>query len=136
MDAEDEFEHGQGRGEGLAHRLVRFVGRWPFAVALLVFITSWVFWNLLGRPFEPYPLIIGAVLGPVLASLAGLRGPVIIMSQRYQRERDRQRSKVEYLVLTLADRWGHATEVSGGSWRTCMLRPAASRRPRAITAGS
>ncbi len=102
-DAEDEFERGQRASERLAHRVVRLVGSWPFAVGILMFIATWLLVNLLGRPFEPYPIIVLSILGAVLASLAGLQGPIIVMSQRYQRDRDRLRSLHEYQINLKAE---------------------------------
>ena len=102
-DADDEFEQNRGRAETFAHRIVALVGSWPFAVCILVFIASWLIVNILGRPFEPYPIIVLAVLGAVLASLAGIQGPIILMSQRYQRRRDGLRSRHDYRINLKAE---------------------------------
>jgi len=102
-NAEDEFEQGQDLGERFAHRFVGLVGSWPFAIGILVFVGSRILVNLFGRPFEPYPMIMLAGMSAVLASLAGLQGPVIIMSQRYQRKRDRLRAQHEYRINLKAE---------------------------------
>lgn len=102
-DADDEFEQEQRLGERLAHRFVTIVGSWPFTIAVLMFIASWLVVNLLGRPFSPFPMIVLAGLSAVLASLAGLQGPIILMSQRYQRNSDRLRSKNDYRINLKAE---------------------------------
>ncbi len=102
-NTEDEFERETGFSEQLAHRLVATVGSWPFAIGILTFIASWLLINLLGRPFNPYPMVVLAGLSAVLASLAGLQGPIIVMSQRYQHKRDRLRSRNEYRINLKAE---------------------------------
>lgn len=102
-DAEDAFDRGQTPRERFAHRVVALVGSWPFAVGILTFLALWLAVNVLGRPFEPYPMIVLAGMGAVLASLAGLQGPIILMSQRYSRHRDRLRSKHEYQINLKAE---------------------------------
>ena len=50
---------------------------------------------LLGKAFDPYPFIL---LNLILSCLAALQAPVIMMSQNRQEEKDRERSKQDYMV--------------------------------------
>ena len=55
--------------------VARAVASWQFACAVLGFIAVWVGWNVAARPFEPYPVIVFAVISAVLATVAALQGP-------------------------------------------------------------
>ncbi len=101
-DGEDDFE-AERQAEPLVFRLARTFGSWAFLSAILAFLVVWLVVNVVGRPFDPYPVIIFAVTSAVLASLAALQGPIIIMSQRQQRERDRRRARADYRVNLKAE---------------------------------
>lgn len=47
------------------------------------------------RPFDPYPYIL---LNLILSTLAALQAPVIMMSQNRQEEKDRDRSRKDYMI--------------------------------------
>jgi uncharacterized membrane protein len=80
-----------GRGETVAMHLADRVASWPFAIAVLVLIAAWVAWNVAAEPFEPYPVIIFAVISAVLATIAALQGPLVLLTQRRSATRDRAR---------------------------------------------
>jgi uncharacterized membrane protein len=67
------------------------VASWPFAIAVLALIGAWVTWNVAAEPFEPYPVIIFAVISAVLATVAALQGPLVLLTQRRSASRDRAR---------------------------------------------
>lgn len=52
------------------------------------------FW-LANKGFDPYPFIL---LNLLLSCLAALQAPVIMMSQNRQEEKDRERSKQDYMI--------------------------------------
>jgi uncharacterized membrane protein len=52
------------------------------------------------RPFDPYPFIL---LNLVLSCLAAFQAPIIMMSQNRQEEKDRRRSRNDYLVNLKAE---------------------------------
>ncbi|MGH2592139.1 MAG: DUF1003 domain-containing protein [Anaerolineae bacterium] len=66
-------------------------------------LAAWVGVNVLFRPFEPYPIIILAMISAALASLAALEGPIIMMSQRRQIKQDRLRVDSDYRVNLKAE---------------------------------
>ncbi|HUX96674.1 MAG TPA: DUF1003 domain-containing protein [Bacteroidales bacterium] len=65
-----------------------------FAAFLLIWISVNIFW-LSNRGFDPYAFIL---LNLILSSLAAIQAPVIMMSQNRQEEKDRERSKNDYMV--------------------------------------
>lgn len=101
-DGEQEFEV-ENDADRPVFRLARTFGSWPFFVAIFGFLAVWVGVNAIWQPFEPYPVIVFAVTSAVLASMAALQGPIIIMSQRQQRERDRVRARADYRVNLKAE---------------------------------
>ena len=80
-----------GRGEKQAMQIADHVASWPFAVTVLVLIAAWVVWNVVAEPFQPYPVIIFAVISAVLATVAALQGPLVLLTQRRSAVRDRAR---------------------------------------------
>lgn len=85
-------------GQRLADKIASFGGSWRFIIFFGVFIILWIFGNiyfLLNKGFDPYPFIL---LNLILSCLAALQAPVIMMSQNRQEEKDRERSKLDYMV--------------------------------------
>lgn len=85
-------------GQRLADKIASFGGSWKFIIIFGVFILIWIFSNiifLLNEGFDPYPFIL---LNLILSCLAALQAPVIMMSQNRQEDKDRERSKQDYMV--------------------------------------
>ena len=80
-------------GERAAAFLAARVASWAFPLLLVAAIAAWVIWNVASHPFQPYPVIIFAVISAVLASFAALQAPLILMTQRAMAERDRRRDE-------------------------------------------
>jgi uncharacterized membrane protein len=85
-------------GQKIADKVASFGGSWTFIISFGIFILIWisinVFW-LVNKSFDPYPFIL---LNLILSCLAALQAPVIMMSQNRQEEKDRQRSKKDYMI--------------------------------------
>jgi len=85
-------------GQKIADRVASFGGSWTFIISFGVFILIWIstniFW-LVNKGFDPYPFIL---LNLILSCLAALQAPVIMMSQNRQEEKDRNRSKKDYMI--------------------------------------
>jgi uncharacterized membrane protein len=85
-------------GQRIADKVASFGGSWTFIISFGVFILIWisinVFW-LVNKGFDPYPFIL---LNLILSCLAALQAPVIMMSQNRQEEKDRDRSKKDYMI--------------------------------------
>ena len=86
------------KGQKIADLVASFGGSWKFIIGFGVFILFWivlnVFW-LMNRSFDPYPFIL---LNLILSCLAAIQAPVIMMSQNRQEDKDRKRSKNDYMV--------------------------------------
>jgi len=85
-------------GQKLADNIAGFGGSWKFIILFAIFIFVWMLINvvfLLNKAFDPYPFIL---LNLILSCLAALQAPVIMMSQNRQEEKDRERSKQDYMV--------------------------------------
>ncbi|MGV8946082.1 MAG: DUF1003 domain-containing protein [Lutibacter sp.] len=85
-------------GQLMADKMASFGGSWKFITIFSVFILIWIFSNivfLLNKGFDPYPFIL---LNLILSCLAALQAPVIMMSQNRQEEKDRERSKLDYMI--------------------------------------
>jgi len=85
-------------GQRLADKIASFGGSWTFIIIFGVFILIWISSNILflvNKGFDPYPFIL---LNLILSCLAALQAPVIMMSQNRQEEKDRERSKQDYMI--------------------------------------
>lgn len=87
----------------LATRITQGVGSWRFVATIFAGLAIWIAVNVIARPFEPYPTVMLAVISATLGSLAALEGPVILMAQRFQAVRDRERARNEYRVNLRAE---------------------------------
>jgi len=85
-------------GERIADKVASFGGSWTFIISFGVFIFIWIVVNiywLFNKGFDPYPFIL---LNLMLSCLAALQAPVIMMSQNRQEQKDRDRSKNDYMI--------------------------------------
>ncbi len=85
-------------GQKIADKVASFGGSWTFIILFGAFILIWIFINvfwLVNKGFDPYPFIL---LNLLLSCLAALQAPVIMMSQNRQEEKDRDRSKKDYMI--------------------------------------
>ncbi len=90
-------------GQGLADKVASFGGSWKFIILFSVIIFVWIVLNILflaDKGFDPYPFIL---LNLILSCLAALQAPVIMMSQNRQEEKDRERSKQDYMINLKAE---------------------------------
>jgi len=89
--------------ERLADRVAAAIGSWRFSGAVLLALLLWVSANIAFQPFDPFPVIVLAVISAALASLAALQGPILLMSQRRQLKRDRLSAQNDYRVNLKAE---------------------------------
>ncbi|ESU18706.1 hypothetical protein FCR2A7T_21080 [Flavobacterium cauense R2A-7] len=85
-------------GQRVADKVAEFGGSWTFIISFMFFLVVWICLNafiLMNKGFDPYPFIL---LNLILSCIAALQAPVIMMSQNRQEEKDRQRSKNDYMV--------------------------------------
>jgi uncharacterized membrane protein len=104
----DKLEDGEDEGpmtfgQRVADKIATFGGSWTFIISFLGFILVWIGANifiLMNKAFDPYPFIL---LNLILSCLAALQAPVIMMSQNRQEEKDRLRSKNDYMINLKAE---------------------------------
>ncbi|HSO86340.1 MAG TPA: DUF1003 domain-containing protein [Draconibacterium sp.] len=85
-------------GQRIADKVASFGGSWTFIISFGIFIALWISTNvywLVNKGFDPYPFIL---LNLILSCIAALQAPVIMMSQNRQEEKDRERSKKDYMI--------------------------------------
>ena len=80
-----------------ADLIAEFGGSWKFILLSIALILFWIIFNsfILFRGFDPAPY---AMLNLVLAVIAGMQAPIIMMSQNRQGEKDRLRADLDYQV--------------------------------------
>ena len=80
-----------------ADLIAEFGGSWKFIGASIGFIILWIIFNsyILIGGFDPAPY---SMLNLLLAVIAGMQAPIIMMSQNRQGEKDRLRADLDYRV--------------------------------------
>lgn len=85
-------------GQRVADKVASFGGSWTFIISFALFLLLWIIansWLLYSHAFDPYPFIL---LNLILSCLAAIQAPVIMMSQKRQEEKDRERGKQDYMI--------------------------------------
>lgn len=85
-------------GQKMADHVASFGGSWTFIIYFGIFLVIWISINttiLMNKGFDPYPFIL---LNLILSCIAALQAPIIMMSQNRQEEKDRERSKLDYMI--------------------------------------
>jgi len=96
-NANDEEKARLTVADRAADLIAEFGGSWKFIILSIVLIIFWIIFNtfILIRGFDPAPY---AMLNLVLAVIAGMQAPIIMMSQNRQGEKDRLRADLDYKV--------------------------------------
>ena len=95
--AADDLTHGQR----VADRVARVVGGWPFIIVQSCLLILWIGVNIYlaihfhddKRAFDPYPFIL---LNLALSFQAAYTGPIVMMSQNRQNEKDRVAAQCDF----------------------------------------
>jgi len=84
-------------GDRLADAIALLGGSWGFLVGSLALMIAYTLLNigLGGRAWDPYPFIL---LNLILSMVAAIQGPVIMMSQHRQDQKDRLRGELDFEV--------------------------------------
>jgi CRP/FNR family cyclic AMP-dependent transcriptional regulator len=93
-----EMDEQMSFGDRLADRVADFVGSWRFVIYFLLGVALWCVLNIIElvfMPFDPYPFVF---LNLVLALVASLQAPLIMMSQNRAQIKDRLRAEQDYQV--------------------------------------
>lgn len=95
-DVVKEFDDRLTWGQRLADRVAALNGSWTFMLFLLALSALWALANrMLAHPFDGYPYVFFNLL---LALLVALQGPLIMMSQNRQAEKDRAQAANDFNV--------------------------------------
>jgi uncharacterized membrane protein len=82
----------------MADLIAEFGGSWKFIGTAIVLLIGWLLlntWLLHDQGFDPFPYLL---LNFVLAVLAALQAPIIMMSQNRQTEKDRLHADLDYQI--------------------------------------
>ncbi|MDR3592853.1 MAG: DUF1003 domain-containing protein [Negativicutes bacterium] len=107
----EEFQKKSSLGQRVADRVAQVVGSWPFIIIQSAVIAAWMAVNsyLLYKgatqpgffdAWDPYPFIL---LNLVLSFQAAYTGPVVMMSQNRQSEKDRLMAEHDYHINVKAE---------------------------------
>jgi len=99
------------RGQRVADRVAVSVGSWPFIIIQSILLCFWMAFNVylavmehnhpgFLRAWDPYPFIL---LNLVLSFQAAYTGPVVMMSQNRQNEKDRVAAQNDYEINKKAE---------------------------------
>ncbi|HEX3253239.1 MAG TPA: DUF1003 domain-containing protein [Pyrinomonadaceae bacterium] len=96
-NANDEEKARLTLADRAADLIAEFGGSWKFIGVSIALIIFWIIFNsiILVRGFDPAPY---QMLNLVLAVIAGMQAPIIMMSQNRQGEKDRLRADLDYQV--------------------------------------
>ena len=105
------FEKELTRGQHVADLVAKVVGSWPFIICQSIIIIIWLTVNAYlvykvsfdpayFQAWDPYPFIL---LNLVLSFQAAYTGPVVMMSQNRQAEKDRLLAEHDYQVNLKAE---------------------------------
>jgi CRP/FNR family transcriptional regulator, cyclic AMP receptor protein len=95
----EEFERGLSWADRLADKVAELNGSWKFIIFLMAVVGLWFVTNvpgwLMNKPLDAYPY---QFFNLVLAVLVALQGPLIVMSQNRQAEKDRKEAENDFKV--------------------------------------
>ena len=89
-------------GQRVADRVADTIGSWPFIIIQTLILTVWIILNVAAwiNHWDPYPFIL---LNLMLSFQAAYSGPVIMMSQNRQSDKDRIAAEIDHQVNTKAE---------------------------------
>lgn len=89
----ESFDQQLTYGQRIADRVASVVGSWPFIIVQTIILIAWIIANVVlvathrkDTAWDPYPFIL---LNLVLSFQAAYTGPIVMMSQNRQAEKDR-----------------------------------------------
>ena len=91
------------RLERIAVRSADIVGSWPYLLFLLLAIVTWCLANIFMELFQPHPSVMLGYLGTILTIVAVLQGPLILLTQRREANRDRARDIESFYIAQNAE---------------------------------
>lgn len=82
-------------GQRVADSTARVLGSWPFIIGQTIAVAAWIALNVVAwmKHWDPFPFILLNLMFSVQAAYAG---PVLMMSQNRQAERDRYQAQSDF----------------------------------------
>ena len=89
-------------GQRTADAFASLIGSWRFIIFQSILLTIWIILNLVAwfEHWDPYPFIL---LNLALSFQAAFAGPIIMMSQNRQTEKDRIAAQLDYEINVKAE---------------------------------
>jgi uncharacterized membrane protein len=93
-------------GQKAADKVTEITGSWAFIFSLGLLFLAWIIMNTIilikyaQGPFDPYPFVF---LNLVLAGLAVIQAPIIMMSQNREAQKDRIKTEYDYQINKKAE---------------------------------
>ena len=111
VNAALEYEKRMGFGQRIADKMTEAVGSWPFIITQSIILLLWLAANVylaamirlhpgFLKAWDPYPFIL---LNLVLSFQAAYTGPIVMMSQNRQEDKDRVVAHHDYEVNVRAE---------------------------------
>ena len=92
-------------GQKAVDVLTNWVGSWHYILILVAFLLLWMIINtplfLVDESFDPYPFML---LNLIIAAIAAIEVPIILMSQNRQAQRAREREQYDYALDKKSER--------------------------------
>jgi uncharacterized membrane protein len=98
-----EYQDELTTGERFSQKITPFIASWGFVVLFIVFIASWVGYNIQGEikeHFDPFPF---TLLNLFLSCMAALQAPIIMMAQNRLSKREQLRADEDYYTNLKAE---------------------------------
>jgi uncharacterized membrane protein len=98
-NAHEAYAEELGIGQRIAEAVTAVVGGWPFIITQTCILAAWICMNLYlaihwrEKAFDPYPFIL---LNLVLSFQAAYTGPIVMMSQNRQNQKDRLAAQIDF----------------------------------------
>ena len=86
------------QGERAAGWVAANLANWWVPTGIVLLVAIWVMWNWTARPFQPYPVVVLAVISAVLSTVTAAQGPLILLAQRRASMNDRARDEETFRV--------------------------------------
>lgn len=89
--------------EHLADRLAQIIGSWMFIIIFLTAVALYIGYNcglLAVTAFDNYPFVF---LNLLLAIIAAIQAPIILMAQNRQEKRDRIRNDIDFEITVRSE---------------------------------
>lgn len=121
-------------GDKAAAWVANVAGSWPFLLILVLVILAWLVVNTVLPLFHPHPSAMLDYLGMALAIVAAFQGPLILLTQRRESDRDRVRDIETFHISQNTEADLHSISVAINSVLQQWERDRSVQAPRSVGA--